>query len=303
VSRTATPGGEVEPLLQTVKRLQASLSGQYSDVKIQSVLVAGEREGDELTQGLQEQFGAEIIYFDPLRQLAEAGVEHEERGAFAGVVGSLVVADRPTDQRVNFLLPKKPKPKTDYRRAAMIVGVGAAVMGILLANRYRAVQQDVLDRAIKSANAKKAERSEKLKEIQIKVDELAWVKDWYSGETNWLNLMRDLATQLPESEKFFLTKIELAETGASTGTKAVVKLDGYADDPTTINQLNSRLTNELGVLVDPGAIQPSPRHARYAWKYDSTVSVPADWQGRESGAGGGTPTIGAGRSRSTEDQP
>ncbi len=70
ISRPAAGAAESDSFLQAVKRLQASLSGQYTDVKVQSVLVAGEPGDEEMRKSLTEQFGAEVIYFDPIRSYA-----------------------------------------------------------------------------------------------------------------------------------------------------------------------------------------------------------------------------------------
>lgn len=279
VARPLPGTSESDSLLPTLKRLQASLSGQYTDVKIQSVLVAGEAGDDELRKSLTEQFGADVVFFDPLRSFGSDEIDPEDRGAFAGVVGSLVVADRPSDQRINFLVPKRPRPKTDYRRTALIGAVGLVVLLGLLGQQYSAAQQSVLDKAIASAREKKVKRDKEAKSLRLSKDQLAWIESWREHEVVWPNVLRDLFSVMPEASKLFLTRLELAQVEDKDGTKAVLQMEGFADDSKTILDLNERLSSELKLLVDPGAIQPATRFAGYNWRYSAKVSIPGDWSG------------------------
>ena len=166
VSRAQPGATETDSFLQSLKRLQSSLSGQYKDLKVQSVLVSGPERDIELTHALTEQFGAEVVYFDPLRPLTSTQIDDDDRGSFAGVVGSLVVAARPPEQRINLLLPKRPKPKTDYRRMGTIAGVGIVVLILLAGQQYVANKGSVLDKQLKAAQAKKAERDKQVKSLR-----------------------------------------------------------------------------------------------------------------------------------------
>ena len=279
VSRAQPGGSETDSFLQSLKRLQSSLSGQYTDVKVQSVLVSGPERDSELTHALTEQFGAEVVYFDPLRPLATPEIDDEDRGSFAGVVGSLVVASKPPEQRINLLLPKRPKPKTDYRRIGTIAGVGLLVMVFLASQQYVANKGSILDKQIKAAQAKKADRDKQLKTLKVKTDQLAWLEQWRGRDANWLNILRDLVATMPEASKLFLTRIELKETPGVKDSRATIEVEGFADDSRTIFDLNNRLSQEQGLLVDPGPIQQAPRFPGYHWRYTAKISIPNDWSG------------------------
>lgn len=279
VSRTQPGGSENDSFLQSLKRLQSSLSGQYTDLKVQSVLVSGPERDPEITSALTEQFGAEVVYFDPLKNVTAPDIDDDDRGSFAGVVGSLVVASRSPEQRINLLVPKKPKPKTDYRRAGVIVAVGLVVLLLLAGQQYVASKGSVLDKQIKAAQAKKVDRDKQLKSLKVKTDQLAWLEQWRERDANWLNILRDVVNATPEASKLFLTRMELKETPGVKGSKATIEVEGFADDSRTIFDLNNRLTQEQGLLVDPGPIQQAPRFPGYHWRYTAKISIPSDWTG------------------------
>jgi Tfp pilus assembly PilM family ATPase len=279
ISRPAAGAAESDSFLQAVKRLQASLSGQYTDVKVQSVLVAGEPGDEEMRQSLTEQFGAEVIYFDPIRSYSEGDIHPDDRGAFAGVVGSLVVANRPVDERINFLQPKKAKPKADWRRAAAIAGVGLLLGMFLAGNRYRSSEEKVLDQAISIAKKKKSDRDRDVKALKTEREQLAFIQNWQARDVNWLNTLRTLLVAMPEANKLFLTRMQMDSGSTTKEAIGSIQLEGFADDSKTILDFNSRLSDELGLLVDPGAIQPAPRFEGYNWRYSAKVGIPRDWKG------------------------
>jgi Tfp pilus assembly PilM family ATPase len=279
-SRAQGEGGETESLMQTVRRLQASLSGQYTDLKVRSVLFAGV-ENEELTRALTEQFGAEVVYCDPLRTLTHGDIPPSDRGAFAGVVGSLVLAERPADQKINFLSPKKPAPKTDRRRLLAIAAAALLLGAGLFVYQRHAAAMGELDRQIAAARKVRAERRREIRELAPKVEQLAWVEQWREGEAVWLNILRDVVEAMPESGRLFVTRMDLARGTAPRGPRAILQLEGYADDPKTITDANARLAGELGLEVQSGAVQPATRFAGYNWKYSATISVPADYQSAE----------------------
>ncbi|MBY0586660.1 hypothetical protein K2X85_05755 [bacterium] len=279
VSRPAAGAAESDSFLQALKRLQASLSGQYTDVKVQSVLVAGEPGDEEMRHALTEQFGAEVIYFDPIRSFPASDIHPDDRGAFAGVVGSLLVATRPTDEKINFLQPKRAKPKADWRRTAALAGL-VLLIGLALAGyRYRSGEEKILDQAIAVAKKKKVDRDREVKSLKVEREQLAFLQSWQSRDVNWLNTIRTLLVAMPEADKLFLTRMQM-QTGSPTAEAvASVQLEGFADDSKTILSLNSRLSEDLGLLVTPGAIQPAPRFAGYNWRYSAKIGVPRDWKG------------------------
>jgi Tfp pilus assembly PilM family ATPase len=279
VSRPAAGAGETDSFLQALKRLQASLSGQYTDVKVQSVLVAGEPGDEEMRQSLTEQFGADVIFFDPIRSFPASDIHPDDRGAFAGVVGSLLVATRPVDEKINFLHPKRAKPKADWRRTGTLAGL-VLLLGLGLAGyRYRTGEERVLDQAIASAKKKKVDREKEVKSLKVQREQLAFLEGWQARDVNWLNVIRTLLVTMPEADKLFLTRMQMQSGSPTAEAVASIQLEGFADDSKTILSLNSRLSEELGLLVTPGAIQPAPRFAGYNWRYSAKIGIPRDWKG------------------------
>ena len=84
---------------------------------------------------------------------------------------------------------------------------------------------------------------------------------------------------MPEESKLFLTRMELKETPGVKDMRATIEVEGFADDSRTIFDLNNRLSQEQGLLVDPGPIQQAPRFPGYHWRYTAKISIPNDWSG------------------------
>lgn len=281
VARSQPDAPANEPFLQTVKRLQASLSGQYSDLKVQSVLVAGAGEDEELTRSLREQFGVEIVYFDPLRPLARCDIAPADRGTFAGVVGSLAVADRPTDQRINFLAPKKPQRQLDRRW----VLAGAAAVAVLAASLFvfqrHWEQLSLLEEGVQHAKQRQREIKKELDALKSSSEQLQAVKTWRANEVVWLDVLRDLWTRMPDSTDLFLNGITLRR-GSANGPKGVLKLTGFAKDESTIQRANEGLAQELKWKVEGGERKPESRFPGYGWQYSPTIEIPHEYTGGAS---------------------
>lgn len=278
VARAQADTPASEPLLQTIKRLQASLSGQYSDLKVQSVLFAGEESDAELTQALREQFGVEIVYFDPLRTLANRDIVSAERGAFAGVVGSLVVADRPADQKINFLTPKKPVRQIDRRW----ILAGAAVASVLAAAFFLFQRQweqlRVLEDDIQAAKDRQRVVKKELETLKSSREQLEAVTAWGENQVVWLDVLHDLWTRMPKSSELFLNNISLRR-GSGGGPKGILKLTGFAKDEMAIQRANETLAQELKWRIEGGERKPESRFPGYGWQYSPTIEIPPEYVG------------------------
>jgi Tfp pilus assembly protein PilN len=266
---TETPAAN--PLLQAVRRMEASLATQYPSLKIGTVAVAG-FDGLEsaIVDDLAGQLGAKLAYFDPLAGQPGCDVPVSQRGAFAGVVGGLALSAAPARQRINFLAPKRTVVKTDRRRLAAIGLVGLMAFGGMQTLQYTRRESSRLEAAATTAKNRERVLANELKQLAPAVAQADVLDEWLAGEVVWLEVLRKLTAAAPE--RLVLTSITLADV--ARGEQAgLVRIEGVADSQKTIAELSRRLHATGGFEVRTGPIQPAKTAGPLGWQFSADVAV------------------------------
>ncbi|MFO0948180.1 MAG: pilus assembly protein PilM [Planctomycetota bacterium] len=274
ISRGEPSSTPAQRIQQVVHRLYSSLSSQYPGLRVGTVVCAGlENPGDAFGEAMRTQIGVEPVMFDPLASLADSPIPPEQRGAFASVVGSVVIASDSASQRINFLTPKRSVPKQDRRRLVAIGLIGAVLLGGFQLHRYYTTRRDSLEAAIKKAKSDEAKMKKQLKQFEPIKAQASLLENWRQQEVVWLNLLKDFFENVPEAKHMFVTQMSLARSHRTGGPIATVRIEGFADTQGTVSELTRRLMGEGIFEVHPGAIQPSGRFQGYPWRFSADIGV------------------------------
>lgn len=274
VSRADVDGSGGQPVRQVIRRLYASLSSQYPALRLDAVVCTGfENPTEVLGEEMIQQFGADPVIFDPLASLNDSPIPPAERGAFASVVGSIVIASEPPKSRINFLTPKKAVPKQDRRRIYAIAAAGIVLFAGLQIHRYYTTQRDELVAAVTQAKATEKKMRAELKKLEAAKAQAQLVESWQAQEVVWLNLIREFFDDVPEARQLFLTQMSLSRSSRATGPSATIRIEGFADTQETVTAMTRRLMEDGRFEVHPGAIQPSGRFEGYSWRFSADIGV------------------------------
>lgn len=274
ISRGEPNSTRTQRIQQVVHRLYSSLSSQYPGLRVGTVACAGlANPSDALGEAMRAQIGVEPVLFDPLASLVESPIPGEQRGAFASVVGSLVIASDSAGSRINFLTPKRSVPKQDRRRLVAIALAGVLLLGGFQTHRYYTARRDLLEAAIKKAKGDEARLKKQLKQFEPVKAQATLVEGWRQQEVVWLNLLKQFFENVPEAKQLFVTQMNLSRSSRSGGSIATVRIEGFADTQATVTALTRRLMAEGSFEVHPGAIQPSSRFQGYPWRFSADIGV------------------------------
>lgn len=196
-----------------IRRNLAVFAGQSEKSTVKALYVAeGEMPGG-WSGRLQMGLNIPVQSFDPIAG-ADARIDPENRGSFAGLVGLIALRARNNEMPVNFLAPREPKEVGDpNKRLLLFVGLGVVVLFLaVMGFGFWTVQQKS-----KEATNLRKEKAELETEIAARGDTIkraTIVRDWEHKNVCWLDEIYDLVTVFPDP----------------AGTE-VVKLSGTPTDP------------------------------------------------------------------------
>lgn len=261
-------------LRQVIRRLWASLASQMPSARGAAVLCAGiDDPASALGEEILAQVGTEPVTVDPLAGLEGTDLPSEERGAFASAVGSIVIADDATNERINFLAPKKTVRRPDRRRPLAILASGIVLLAGLWIHRYYTGERDRLQGLLSKAKASEKKLKAQAKELEPVKRQAELIGQWRAQGVEWLDLLRRFFESTPEIGDLFLTQMSMVGSGRPSGPIATIRIEGFANSQLAVTELTRRLMTDGRFEVHPGAIQPSGRFESYPWRFSADIGV------------------------------
>ena len=265
-----TPAGDstVSTVVIEVVRTLHSYSGLGADAPVSKVVVAGVT---GLEARVVDALGTRLTTPCTALDLETAlKLPEESRVASGGAMAPLGLALGLGDASglpFDFLNPKQPAVPRNLRRIAILSGVAAAavllvvVLGIrsMLVNRRAAVLAAVTSVAVEA---------EKKRPVYRKlVQQASVVEEWIRGERDWLEHYAYLTSVLPPGEEIYLSS--LAVSGQNT-----IRLGVQARSGETLARMEKQLV-AAGYEVKPIAITPGTDRFGYEFRSTVEVSVPS----------------------------
>ncbi len=196
-------------LVGEAKRSLAAFASQAGRERLDCLyLCEGHTAGGSWAARLQQSLPLPVHPFDPLAgQPAEAGVRTDLRGRFLSAVG-LLAARGHGPLPINFVTPRQPRAEPSKGRAWVLVGL---LLFILVAGGIAGgvyYLHSSLDRRFATANKKKKDAEEGIKEAEKEVNKLKAVEEFRTRDVVWLDLFYDYVSASPDVDKVRLKEFD-----------------------------------------------------------------------------------------------
>jgi Tfp pilus assembly PilM family ATPase len=250
LTRSMTPGPN---LAGEARRNLAVYNGQWPQLPVKTVYVAGGGEHAALRERLHELLGVPVHPLDPFGGIERPEVPATGRGGFAGALGLLHARAERHGLRVNFAKPKQPKPPKDPNRKKIFIGAGIAAAALVAFVATCMAKLAAAQVQIDALTMEKINLDKQLLETDVDEKRIKALQDWADGEVVWLDELYDLTDRFPEPTNIRLTRLT-ADPVARTGKgkyAARMMLTGVTGDLKKADDLTSRLTSDGYYGVKP----------------------------------------------------
>ncbi|HEV3023014.1 MAG TPA: hypothetical protein VGX76_11115, partial [Pirellulales bacterium] len=260
------------PLLGEIRRTVAAAHNQLGGQKVEAIHLCGSGPAHvELAARLAEGTGLPTHLFDPFQGLTLApelsAAMPEATGRFAPLLGMLVDEARHGRHDIDFLNPRRPPAPPSARRKLVLGGVGAAAIAALGAwwiwSGLGRLDEEIGELAArsKSADPNVAEAKELDRKALV-------IEAWTKQDVNWLDELRELATDLPKPQEVQLTRLKMSL--APDGGR--IELDGLMRETSTAGAFEAGLRDEHHHIQGRNIIQDASQQG-YRWKFVSTLTA------------------------------
>ncbi len=271
-ARLRAPSGQPLPGAQTasqlageVRRTLLALANQGTDVAAERLVLAADRQRcAELAGPLSEQLDMPVLQLDPLQRvtLAAEPPHGSDPGAWLAAFGAALAAEEPWP--FDFVSPKRPAARRDYRRPAAIAAgfVAAAVVGIgyMWLHHQLASAQRRIDQRLKQLQTQ-----EKLLEAGRETfDEHKSVRLWLDSGVNPLLELERFSNAVEGGRELYLKRVTIA-AGSGPG-EGRVELEAIARERGAISRFYKRLGAQ-----PTGPVQNAPSSETYRYSFKARV--------------------------------
>ena len=132
-----------------------------------------------------------------------------------------------------------------------------------------------LDQQIEQIKLANAEMADPVKQADRSVTRTERVDQFLDGDVNWLDAMRLLASEMPESDKLIVKSISgTTDQRRGGGTLTVI---GGVTDPKVIDEFEESLRDENHQVVGDGSKYDDKAKDKYRWAYNEKITIPPDY--------------------------
>jgi Tfp pilus assembly PilM family ATPase len=285
------------PLLGEIRRTVAAAHNQLGGQKVEAIHLCGSGPSHvELAAHIAEGTGLATHLFDPFQGLTLAPelatAMPEATGRFAPLLGMLVDEACHARHDIDFLNPRRPPAPPSARRKLVLGGSAAAAVAALgvwwVTSGLAGLDGEIGELAgrSKSLDPKVADAKELERTAQT-------IEAWAKQDVNWLDELRELATDLPKPQDVLLTRLSMSV--APDGGK--IDIEGLMRETSTAGLFESSLRDDYHHVQGRGSMTQDAAQQGYRWKFASTVTAapqsPEDYRKRGKPVAA-TPAGGAG---------
>ena len=271
---------QVPALTGELRRTIGAAQNQMGGTRIDQIVICGiQEENAALCEDLSNALSLEVVSFDPLDvvRLSRAVEAHRpaDAGRFTALLGMLADEAAGTSHAVDFLNPRKRPPAASKKRRNVTVAA-AAVAAIALGVLAAWLQLRRLDDRIAELNKESSDAAKEVaaaKELIAKTDA---IKEFTDGDITWLDELREMARNLPNSEQAILEEVSVGTANTRGGTMI---LKGNVKSSELIQAFEDSLRYNNNVVAGRQGVT-DPSMPLYPWLLDTVVSVVPDVQDR-----------------------
>ena len=262
-------------ILSEISRSMIALQKRIPNVRITHAWVVGsDTEEQGLDAAINERFQCSVRRLDPFRgpQIKlDCRPVDEAHGAFAGPIGHLLCQASDVLDAVDFVNPRRPEEKKDYRNFKRGALAAAAVLLVASAFGYRAYAVSGLEK--KLAETKKAviDQNDIVKGLAPQVQIANAVDEWASKRVDWLDETKQLADAMGGTERLYLTKLNFGE--GTRGERGTISGTGNAKKRFDFETFKVELMKRPGVELNPSDIKKRGRDGSYPQEFDLDIRL------------------------------
>ncbi len=184
-------------VVQEARRTIASAMNQSSAVRIDSIIICGDRENHaELEELLKQQIQLPVSFFHPFQAIRVRPAAQQtlpaRDGRFTPLIGSLVQQNSADNHAIDFLNPRKAIKTGDLKRKLILAGTLAAAL-LLAVSIYFYTAIQAKSREIARLKQENEQLIRENQGIESLIDEVAMIDDWTRLSIPWVEELRQVS--------------------------------------------------------------------------------------------------------------
>jgi Tfp pilus assembly PilM family ATPase len=273
------PGAEPEILARVLlgegRRTMIAAQNQLGGRRVEEVVIFGDGlHHSAVKQLLEKELSLPVTLIDPFDRIEWADPARAKRpeypGTFAPLLGMLLDEAANQPHALDFLHPRKRPPKANRNRLYAIAG-GAAAAVLLLGFGFIQWQLWSLDKQIRTLGQQRAQE-EKAAKASIKPrEDVAAIERFLKSDVTWLDELQNLSEQAPPAESLQVSVLNAQFEQKVGGGKITV--EGVADKPETISQLEAAIRDESRKIIPAGKELDNKLAGKLQWKFKEDVII------------------------------
>jgi Tfp pilus assembly PilM family ATPase len=293
------PGAEPEILARVLlgegRRTMIAAQNQLGGRRVEEVVIFGDGlHHSAVKQLLEKELSLPVTLIDPFDRIEWADPARAKRpeypGTFAPLLGMLLDEAANQPHALDFLHPRKRPQKANRNRTYAIVG-GAAAAVLLFGFGFVQWQLWSLDKQIRTLGQQRAQQEKTAKASVKPREDVAAVERFLKSDVTWLEELRTLSEQSPPAESLQVNVFNAQFDQKLGGGK--ITLEGVADKPETISQLETAVRDESRKIIPAGKELDNKLAGKLTWKFREDIVIAPP----EEGAAKTTSPAAAGKSK------
>jgi hypothetical protein len=273
------PGAEPEILARVLlgegRRTMIAAQNQLGGRRVEEVVIFGDGlHHSAVKQLLEKELSLPVTLRDPFDRVEWVDPARAKRpeypGTFAPLLGLLLDEAANQPHALDFLHPRKRPPKANRNRQYAIAG-GAAAAALLLGFGFIQWQLWSLDKQIRTLGQQRAQQEKAAKASVKPREEVAAVERFLKSDVTWLDELRYLSEESPPAGSLQVNVLNAQFEQKLGGGKITV--EGIADKPETISQLEMAVRDESRKIIPAGKEFDTKLAGKLQWKFKEDVVI------------------------------
>ena len=210
------------------------------------------------------------------------GIAEEFSEHYVGPLGMLLAQSEPTGPGIDFINPRKPPIRRDYRKwriAGIVAAVLLSVVGFYL---YRRAVIVGLDEQITSVQQQSADLKKQLEELKPKLTSHETLTTWRDHRIEWLKHLQTLAAMMESTDEYYLTELR-CEQSVGTGLGSL-SAQGHAKFRESVEALYVRIFENGLYEIRAHDIPRGSVDAEYPYDFNVDLQITPGMQTAQAGS-------------------
>ena len=229
------------------------------------VLFGRTSHSQEFAAHLERQLETLVTIVDPLEGIE---VPADAVSPLAPLVGMVRSASLGRTPAIDFLNPRKPRPRVNLRQRIMLATAAVFLLagsgGFLLWSQLAEADQDIA-----RLTTRRNELNALVKRVKSKQKLHQALTAWNQSRISWLDELRDLALRLPPENDLSIQQMSMLVNG---NRGATIRFRGRARHPDVVTWLEQGLRDQHHRLLTPG-LEQRRQPGNHPWGFQTTIQL------------------------------